>query len=126
MLKTHLLTKSKKNQNILHRYLTKGRHYDEALYQLAYDDISTKESLQRLKDDRVMWNSPDDTVEKAKRVIEEEDTFLSKPAELEEGVLECPRCGSTKTFSFTKQVRSADEGMTVFGICSKCGKNWRE
>lgn len=34
----------------------------------------------------------------------------------------CPRCGYTKAHLETKQTRSADEGMTHFITCLKCGK----
>ncbi|MFO8020517.1 MAG: RPA12/RPB9/RPC11 RNA polymerase family protein [Promethearchaeia archaeon] len=34
----------------------------------------------------------------------------------------CPRCGYKKAHLETKQTRSADEGMTHFITCLKCGK----
>ena len=34
----------------------------------------------------------------------------------------CPRCGYDKAHLETRQTRSADEGMTHFIICLKCGK----
>lgn len=34
----------------------------------------------------------------------------------------CPKCGYTKAHLETRQTRSADEGMTHFIICLKCGK----
>ncbi|MFX0070637.1 MAG: hypothetical protein ACFFAO_06060, partial [Candidatus Hermodarchaeota archaeon] len=34
----------------------------------------------------------------------------------------CPRCGYNKAHLETRQTRSADEGMTHFIICLKCGK----
>lgn len=34
----------------------------------------------------------------------------------------CPRCGYDKAQLETRQTRSADEGMTHFIICLKCGK----
>lgn len=55
----------------------------------------------------------------------EYDTFLMNPPELEEGVIECTRCGSRKTFSFSKQTRRADESATVFVRCAQCGKSFR-
>mmetsp|Transcript_57518 Transcript_57518/g.106224 ORF Transcript_57518/g.106224 Transcript_57518/m.106224 type:complete len:190 (-) Transcript_57518:43-612(-) len=41
-------------------------------------------------------------------------------AEIEQ---ECPGCGATKLQFWTRQLRSADEGQTVFTLCKKCG--WR-
>lgn len=37
----------------------------------------------------------------------------------------CRRCGFTKCFLQSRQTRSADEGMTHFIICAKCGKMFR-
>ncbi|MHA1732083.1 MAG: RPA12/RPB9/RPC11 RNA polymerase family protein [Promethearchaeota archaeon] len=34
----------------------------------------------------------------------------------------CPRCGFDRATLQTRQTRSADEGMTHFIICLKCGK----
>lgn len=34
----------------------------------------------------------------------------------------CPKCGYNKAAIETRQTRSADEGMTHFIICLKCGK----
>ncbi len=35
----------------------------------------------------------------------------------------CPRCGYSKAHLVTRQTRSADEGMTHFIICLKCGRH---
>lgn len=56
----------------------------------------------------------------------ETDNFLAEEIDVEEGALTCPRCSSCKTFSYTKQVRSADEGTSVFARCYNCGNKWRE
>lgn len=50
---------------------------------------------------------------------------ITCPAEAEEGVYRC-ECGSNRTFSFSIQLRSADEPMTCFITCASCGKRWRE
>lgn len=57
--------------------------------------------------------------------IEEYDSFILKPFEVEEGVLTCNKCGSNKTFSYTKQTRGGDESTTVFAICSNCDARWK-
>ena len=57
--------------------------------------------------------------------IKEEESFIIKPFEIEEGVLECGKCGSKKTYSYTKQTRSGDESTTVFAVCYKCNNRWK-
>jgi len=53
----------------------------------------------------------------------EQEQFLMKPFEIEEGVIEC-KCGSRRTISFQRQMRSADEGSTTFSECVECGHKW--
>ncbi|KAL1311784.1 hypothetical protein AAFC00_001868 [Neodothiora populina] len=37
----------------------------------------------------------------------------------------CPKCGREEVFYYTKQLRSADEGSTVFYTCKEgCGYKW--
>ena len=52
---------------------------------------------------------------------------LEKPQEtLENSLYTCFKCGSNKIFSIAKQVRSADEGMTVFNNCRDCHNKWSD
>ena len=58
-----------------------------------------------------------------KRVIRQ----LEKPQEaFENSLYTCFQCGSNKIFSIAKQVRSADEEMTVFNDCHDCHNKWRD
>ena len=59
-----------------------------------------------------------------KNKIKEYNSFILKPFEVDEGVLTCNKCGSNKTYSYTKQTRSGDEATTVFAICSNCNARW--
>ena len=43
-----------------------------------------------------------------------------------EGLYQCSKCKSKKTFSRQVQTRSADEGMTNIIQCAECNKVWRE
>ena len=38
----------------------------------------------------------------------------------------CFKCGSNNVFSIVKQVRSADEGISVFNECRNCHNKWRD
>ena len=42
-----------------------------------------------------------------------------------EGVYKCRKCGGKKTRQIEKQIRSADEPMTIFVTCVTCGNSWR-
>ena len=57
--------------------------------------------------------------------IHEQEEFLNRPVEVEDGVIQCRKCGSHKTFSYAKQTRASDEGTTVFVTCAKCHHQFR-
>lgn len=38
----------------------------------------------------------------------------------------CPKCKQRDTGYYSKQTRSADEGMTAFWNCKSCGHHWKE
>jgi hypothetical protein len=42
-----------------------------------------------------------------------------------QGGVRCSKCGSTDIQFEIGQTRSADEGSTVFCLCSQCHKRWR-
>lgn len=56
----------------------------------------------------------------------EYDNYIISPHEVQEGVLQCRKCSCRKVFSFSRQVRSGDEPMTVFATCTKCRHQWVE
>lgn len=60
-----------------------------------------------------------------KQLIDEEDEFITNPPVVDEGVNQCRRCKSLRTFSFTKQTRSSDEAATVFVSCTECGLKFK-
>lgn len=60
------------------------------------------------------------------KLQDETDKFLSEEVDIVEGALTCTKCKSSKVFSYTKQVRSADEGTSVFARCYSCSHKWRE
>lgn len=54
--------------------------------------------------------------------------LLNKNKEEDEdftGIFTCGKCRSKKTTYYQMQTRSADEPMTSFVTCLKCGKRWR-
>ena len=83
---------------------------------------SLKQTLSSIKEGKVQWQHPefDDIIFKQK----EQDDFIVNPFEVEEGVLTCPKCSKSRTFSYSKQTRSADEPMTTFATCMNCKHKW--
>jgi DNA-directed RNA polymerase subunit M/transcription elongation factor TFIIS len=71
-----------------------------------------------LRQHHVVWEHPN--FESIQQHFKEQDDFIQNPPEIEEGVLECRRCKSKRTFSFSKQTRRSDEGTTVFARCFDC------
>jgi len=60
-----------------------------------------------------------------KTIEEEENEFITNPMVVDDGVFECPKCDSKRTISWGKQIRSGDEGTSVFAKCIQCNHNWR-
>ena len=65
----------------------------------------------------------DSAREKVKRVMRQ----LEKSQEaLENPLYTCFKCGRNNIFSVAKQVRSADEGTSVFNECRDCHNEWMD
>jgi DNA-directed RNA polymerase subunit M/transcription elongation factor TFIIS len=99
--------------------------YRKVLYQSIGDFINEgnnlKDTVKNIKAEKVGWKHP--TFSDIKNHIDEHDEFIINPFEVEEGVTTC-KCGSGRVYTFQKQTRGADEPMTTFAKCVKCGTNW--
>jgi DNA-directed RNA polymerase subunit M/transcription elongation factor TFIIS len=112
-------------------------HVERAYRQVVYEavgDISNGEKLAavlaNIKTGKVGWDH--DTFLEWQAIMIEQDEFIENPFEVAEGVLECTsllksgeKCRSKRVFSYTKQVRSCDEGCTTFATCCNCGAKWQ-
>lgn len=63
--------------------------------------------------------------DKIREIVEQENSFLTKPIEISEGVEPCRKCKSLRTISVQRQVRSADEGFSLFVTCVDCEYQFR-
>jgi DNA-directed RNA polymerase subunit M/transcription elongation factor TFIIS len=106
--------------------------YNEILYQIIGDIISVKDNninlktiAQNIKEGKIGFNHQ--SYDDIRLIIKEQDDYLICPFEVEEGVMECNKCGSNKVITYSKQTRAGDEGTTVFCTCSnaKCGNRWK-
>lgn len=122
---------SETNTDILEKHIWKQCKNEPTIYTwILYQtigDISTKLEkrnviLERIKKGEIGWLHP--VYNRIRARISEHDEYLIKPFDVEEGVVTCPKCHSQRVFSFSKQVRSADEPMTTFSRCAKCEYNW--
>ena len=104
--------------------------YKSLLYNISYQlknrEVTTRdhrEIFEDIKNKNVGWDSH--IYKDFKKSQDEKDEFLNNPIQVVEGVNQCQKCGSKKTFSYTKQMRCADEGTTVFCICVQCSHRWK-
>lgn len=120
---------SEKNIAILEKNIYKisnsDTNYLDTLYQVIGDIISgkkLKDILDLINSRKIGWEHPfyDEMIRK----IEEQDDFIENPFEIEEGVLVCNNCNSKRVFSFSRQERSSDEGMTTRAQCANCKAKW--
>lgn len=116
------------NACILNDYIKKSVTTDEEYKRLVYDTIgellscnNIEKKLRDIYDLRIFWFND---MYKEFRDLEFNIDFPPK-IDIEEGVLQCIKCGSKKTISFQRQTRSADEGMTTYAQCVECNNRWK-
>ena len=120
--------KNEKNIEILNKYIQKHSSPDTYLvnaYQvigMIKKDGNIKKTGQNLKDGLFGWKNP--VFSEIASKIEEHDEYLEHPFEIVEGVTECGKCGSKRTWNVQKQTRGQDEPMTTFSRCVECGNQW--
>ena len=98
------------------------------LYQLCGKFIKKEylysELFDEMKNGISHWDSK--TFGSQKEKEKHDIMIMTVKLSVSEGLYECGRCKSKKTFSRQVQTRSADEGMTSIIQCSECNKVWRE
>jgi transcription factor S len=80
----------------------------------SFDDGKQDEYKMKTKIER----SVRDEVKSTSEILKWKDEHLQSVIEK----FKCPKCGYDKAALETRQTRSADEGMTHFIICLRCGK----
>ena len=80
--------------------------------------------LKVLADGKIGWNHPkfEDIAEAQNEIF----SYIECPYDVIEGMFSCPKCNGKRTVSYSKQTRSADEGMTTFVFCAnkECRHQW--
>lgn len=84
--------------------------------------LKVDEIIRDIEEGCILWNQRcyNDTMSR----LRERNEFLKVPFEVEEGVLQCKKCNSKKTYSYQKQVRSSDEAMSTYSQCMNCNSRW--
>jgi transcription elongation factor S-II len=96
-------------------YLTKTWTPDQFVSSnLSDDDLSKTTELDQ-----------QDQLDRQKNVQFQELTEETEQKLSQSGGIGTCKCGSSKVSYMQKQTRSADEPMTVFIQCQKCGNRWR-
>lgn len=70
------------------------------------------------------WEAHNKRLETQRKMLFEEAKF-EEGEQLNAGSLICNRCHSRSISIQQQQIRSADEGMTVFCTCNKCNLRWK-
>lgn len=126
-----LVLQNEKNCIILEKMIRKAtkndiEFYKWALYQicgiLLTGEKSVKDVGNEIGKGNIGWKSS--TYTDISQKIEEFDDYLVNPFEIVQGVSQCEKCGSKRTWNVQKQTRSSDEPMTTFSRCVDCGNSW--
>jgi len=125
----NIITIEKNIYNTSNKILKKFEKFEDVylfnIYQFIYDykkDGNIQKLLKEIKEEKIHWKNKYFDVLIDKEI--EQDNFLIKPIEIEEGVLEC-KCGSKRVFSYQKQCRGGDESSTTFAECVACKSKWQ-
>ena len=99
--------------------------YIDTIFQVCglLTTYNVKQTNDFIKNRRIPWNIPefDDDIQNEKIEFD----FIETPFEKTESVIDCV-CGSSNVMTFSKQLRSSDEGTSVIAICMSCKKRWIE
>ena len=92
-------------------------YMDELLRSRSFDSISQAV-------DAIVYDSQLLAKVRSKTIADLENFKRKKSTA--KGLYTCRVCGSKETISVEKQLRSADEPMTLIITCVVCGKTWRQ
>ena len=114
-----LVYKKSKNSKTIYKNLLSEIHTYVTIDNKSYSDV-----IELIKGDKFMWNHPklDDIAATQNEIF----SYIENPFEIVDGMFTCPKCGNSKTVSYSKQTRSSDEGMSTFVFCTNrlCKHGW--
>ena len=89
---------------------------------LVVNKVEMKTILHNLETRKILRNHPN--FYQLSLDEHEQNNFIIKPFEVEEGISICKKCGSKRVFSYQKQSRSSDEPSTTYCECVACRSRW--
>lgn len=94
------------------------------LLKIGYDNTLTylKSSIWSSRRE-IIFSMP--TLEQSREKLYININIFRNKSIVSEGIFKCNRCGSRRTVSSQKQIRSADEPMTVTVTCLQCSLTWK-
>lgn len=96
-----------------------------SVYSNSTDVIVPEEYIQKIiMQNKLGWNH--EQFQYFRKIQQEQDDYILNPFEVEEGVVQCPKCKSFKVFSVAVQTRSADEPTTTMAQCTQCKYKWSQ
>jgi len=108
----------RKNENIKTVYFL---NILQVTKDIQENKLKIKDISNFIKSGKLNWNH--DNISDIISEEIEQDEFIIKPFEIEEGVIEC-KCGSKRVYSYSKQCRGGDESSTTFATCLECKSKW--
>lgn len=110
-------------ENDIHKYYK--HNYIDTIYQVIgiLMEYSVKFTHDLIANKKLPWNFSFFQKEIENENIEMD--FIESPFEKTESILKCV-CGSSNVMTFSKQLRSSDEGTSVIAVCIDCKKRWVE
>lgn len=112
---------AEKSNNLVERYKNIMTEVYEFVFNSGFD---FEKVLQVVNAEQIEWKNPmfNDIAQSQNEIF----SYIENPFEVVEGMFTCPKCGNKKNVSYSKQVRSSDEGMSTFVFCSNrlCRHSW--
>lgn len=71
---------------------------------------------------KILFENP--LLESSKERLAMDMEIFRNRVDVAKGAVDCKKCGSEETLSVEKQLRSADEPMTIRVTCLQCGYKW--
>ena len=93
------------------------------LYETISNSTKTNHFFERMKTKQFLFDHS--KYNDIRHNLEEQQRFIDNPPVMEDGVIECYKCKSKKTYSYAKQTRASDEGTSVFVRCAECQHQFR-